>query len=123
MNMKLLKIAAVSIVSLCAINANAEIPASKSKAAPAQESAPNGLSVKGSATSAAQPTNQDTLAINQASAEEIAATLNGVGQVKAQAIVEFRETNGSFKSAEELTQVKGIGMATVTKNQALLNFN
>ena len=63
------------------------------------------------------------LPINSATAEELAEALNGIGIVKAQAIVEFRETNGAFLSAEELTQVKGVGKATVAKNQGLINFS
>lgn len=55
--------------------------------------------------------------INQASAEEIAAALNGVGLSKAEEIVRYREANGDFKHADELTHVKGIGMRTVDKNR------
>lgn len=55
--------------------------------------------------------------INQASAEEIAAALNGVGLSKAEEIVRYREANGDFKHADELTNVKGIGMRTVDKNR------
>lgn len=55
--------------------------------------------------------------VNTADAETIAKTLNGVGIAKAQAIVEFRETNGRFNDAHELTRVKGIGEATVRRNE------
>lgn len=58
-----------------------------------------------------------TVNINTASAEEIATMLNGIGDKKAQDIVEYREANGSFKSLDELTQVKGIGETTVEKNK------
>lgn len=54
--------------------------------------------------------------INRADAAELAATLNGVGEAKAQAIVEYRTAHGPFKSAEQLAQVKGIGLKTVEKN-------
>lgn len=57
-----------------------------------------------------------TVNINQASAEELAALLQGVGLKKAQAIVAYREENGLFKVAEDLAQVKGIGSSTVAKN-------
>lgn len=58
-----------------------------------------------------------TVNINQASAEELADLLQGIGLKKAQAIVSYREQNGNFSSAEGLTSVKGIGLATVEKNR------
>ncbi|UPQ88777.1 ComEA family DNA-binding protein [Vibrio sinaloensis] len=58
-----------------------------------------------------------TVNINQASAEELADLLQGIGLKKAQAIVSYREQNGNFSSADGLTAVKGIGLATVEKNR------
>ncbi len=55
--------------------------------------------------------------VNKADAETIAEELKGVGITKATAIVAFREQNGPFKTVEELTQVKGIGLKTVEKNR------
>jgi len=55
--------------------------------------------------------------INTADATTLAANLHGVGQAKAQAIVEYRQANGPFKSADQLASVKGIGLATVEKNR------
>lgn len=55
--------------------------------------------------------------INTASAAEIATALNGVGPAKAEAIVAYREANGPFVSVDQLTDVKGIGTATVEKNR------
>ena len=52
--------------------------------------------------------------INSASVEELS-SLKGIGQVKAEAIVKYREANGDFKSIDELTKVKGIGEKTVEK--------
>lgn len=59
-----------------------------------------------------------TVNINNASAAEIAETLNGVGAAKAEAIVAYRNEHGQFDSVDALTQVKGIGPATVEKNRA-----
>ncbi len=59
---------------------------------------------------------QVTVNINQADAETLADVLAGVGMSKAQAIVAYREQNGKFYSAEELTAVRGIGAATIAKN-------
>ncbi|PKG39272.1 ComEA family DNA-binding protein [Psychromonas sp. Urea-02u-13] len=52
--------------------------------------------------------------INQAGAKELAA-IKGIGTKKAQAIIEYRETNGDFVSVEELVKVKGIGKGTLKK--------
>src|SRR5699024_7733105 len=50
--------------------------------------------------------------INYATQEEIE-TLNGVGPSKAQAIIQYRDENGLFQSAEDLLQVSGIGEKTL----------
>lgn len=55
--------------------------------------------------------------VNKADAEQIAEELKGIGITKATAIVAYREQNGPFKTVEELTQVKGIGLKTVEKNR------
>ena len=55
--------------------------------------------------------------INVANKEELAERLVGVGPKKAQAIIEFREANGPFYSAEEIVNVKGIGPKTLEKNK------
>jgi len=59
----------------------------------------------------------DKVNINTADAATIAETLNGVGPAKAEAIVAHRKANGAFKSADQLAEVKGIGLATVEKNR------
>ncbi|HSH70971.1 MAG TPA: helix-hairpin-helix domain-containing protein [Deferrisomatales bacterium] len=46
--------------------------------------------------------------INTATAAQLTA-LPGVGETIAQAIVEYRDNNGAFRSVEDLLQVKGIG--------------
>jgi|LZQQ01.1.fsa_nt_gb competence protein ComEA len=56
--------------------------------------------------------------VNSASASEIADALSGVGEVKAQAIVEYRKAHGGFKSVDELANVKGIGAKTLEKNKS-----
>ena len=55
--------------------------------------------------------------INTADAETISNELDGVGLTKAQAIVEYRQKHGPFKSAEDLSLVKGIGERTVALNK------
>ena len=73
----------------------------------------------------AQPIQEEVIAtasvnINGASAAELAAGLNGVGLSKAEAIVRYREQFGDFESVDELTDVTGIGAATVERNRSVI---
>ncbi len=49
----------------------------------------------------------DKVNINTADVNELM-TLSGIGESKAKAIVEYRESNGAFKSIEELMNIRGI---------------
>ena len=60
--------------------------------------------------------------INKASAEEIAAALNGIGPAKAEAIVAYRKEHGPFKTLADLGNVKGVGEKTLEKNASLIAF-
>jgi competence protein ComEA len=55
--------------------------------------------------------------INHADAKTLAESLSGVGLVKAEAIVAYRNANGPFRSVEELARVKGIGAKTIDANR------
>lgn len=72
------------------------------------------LLVFGSSVPAAQ------VNINTADAATLARELKGVGVKRAEAIVEYREKHGPFKSADELALVKGIGQAAINKNRELI---
>ena len=52
--------------------------------------------------------------INTASATELDA-IPYIGEVKAKAIVDYRNAHGPFQSVQELVNVKGIGPATLNK--------
>lgn len=56
----------------------------------------------------------DLVNINTASKDELM-SLNYIGEAKAKAIIEYRETNGLFKNLEDLKNVKGIGDALFEK--------
>ena len=51
---------------------------------------------------------EERVNINTATVEELK-TLKGVGEKKAEAIIEYRKKNGSFKTKEDLMKVRGIG--------------
>ncbi|HYW91897.1 MAG TPA: helix-hairpin-helix domain-containing protein [Gammaproteobacteria bacterium] len=51
--------------------------------------------------------------VNQASARQIAAALQGIGTVKAKAIVAYRKEHGPFRSVDALSKVDGIGPQTL----------
>jgi competence protein ComEA len=56
--------------------------------------------------------------VNTADATTLAKELDGIGPAKAQAIVEYRQKNGAFKSADELLKVDGIGERVLEMNRA-----
>ncbi len=58
--------------------------------------------------------------INTSSIEQLV-LLKGIGESKAKAIVEYRESNGKFKKIDELVNVKGVGTQLVEKNRAVLS--
>ncbi len=80
-------LAAASVAKPTAVETKAEAPAAQSKAAvPAKASDEEGTRVS----------------INNASAEELARAMNGVGLKKAQAIVSYREEYGPFGNDSNL---------------------
>ncbi|KAB8127448.1 hypothetical protein F9U64_17530 [Gracilibacillus oryzae] len=64
-------------------------------------------------------TSDGKVRVNQATKEELM-TISGIGEVKAAAIIEYRETNGRFKTVTDLTNVSGIGEKTVERIQDLI---
>lgn len=63
------------------------------------------------------------VSINSANAQQLAQALVGVGARKAEAIVRYREQFGPFGSIEELTEVQGIGVATLERNRAIIRLD
>lgn len=64
-----------------------------------------------------------TKAININSADKkMLTTIPGIGPATADSILKYRKTNGKFKSAKDLLNVKGIGAKTLKKMTPFLKF-
>jgi competence protein ComEA len=55
--------------------------------------------------------------VNTATQDQLQ-TLNGIGPVKAKAIIDYRNKNGAFKSVDDLDKVPGIGPSVLGKIKA-----
>ncbi len=64
----------------------------------------------------------ETVNLNTADSAELQ-TLPGIGPAKAEAIIDYRDTNGSFAEKEELKEISGIGDKTYEKLAELIKVN
>lgn len=110
MSKKLLSIASVFLIASLSFAGLAQAATSAQPAAKPAAEAP--------APAAKAPVSQvESVNINTASIEELQKSLKGIGKVKAQAIVDYRTSNGPFTSVDQLLEVKGIGKGTLDKNR------
>ena len=81
------------------------------------------VSIAPPASQVAVEQRSERLDINSADATALQRELVGIGKVKAEAIVAYRDANGSFTSVDELLEVKGIGTALLDRNRDRLSVN
>lgn len=103
----LAKIAALSIIAL----GLAASPALEAKPADTDKQVVENVK----ATVTLKPSDR-VVNINNANKKQLSSVLNGVGEITAQAIIDYRNKHGAFKSIKDLIKVKGIGKKTLAKN-------
>ena len=62
----------------------------------------------------------DTININTADKASLT-SIKGVGEKRAEAIIDYREQNGPFGSVDDLAAVSGIGQKTIDANRDILS--
>ena len=87
-----------------------------------EEGVTEGNSEKGNSSNTT-PSNskQGTVNINTATLEELQ-TIKGIGQKKAEAILQYRKEHGPFRTKEDLLQVKGIGKKALEAIESQVTF-
>lgn len=102
------------IVAFQALDAKPLFPEQSSIAGTANEE----ITVKNSNTTAGEQgsnnSNMFPINLNTATIDQLC-TVSGIGEVKAQAIMDYRQAVGGFVSVDELLNVNGIGDATFNK--------
>ncbi|HSR63598.1 MAG TPA: ComEA family DNA-binding protein [Gammaproteobacteria bacterium] len=63
---------------------------------------------------------EDTININTADKATLT-SIKGVGEKRAEAIIEYRNEYGPFESVDELASVSGVGQSTVDTNRDILS--
>ena len=79
----------------------------------------SGSPAQGSSASAEQQSSDGKVSINTADSEELQ-KIPGVGPVTAENIISYRESNGSFKSIDDIKNVSGIGEKTFEKMKSTI---
>lgn len=79
-----------------------------------KENQTNKSSEKNTSNNPKEDNSTEKININTANIETLQ-TLTGIGQSKAQAIIDYREQNGNFKTIEEIKNISGIGESLYEK--------
>ena len=105
--------AAISLVVLCAVNLYPQISYDYEPT----DTVSKTRELFGEFSSTDSPTR--TVNINTAELDELM-TLDGIGEKRAQAIIDYRTEHGSFREIDDLQNVYGIGEATIEKNREII---
>jgi len=116
--MKLLHNIFLSLLLLSSAALSVSATAADSAAGTAANAAPQAASQ--AASQAVSKSGSTVVNINTANAQQIADSIKGIGDSKARAIIEYRDTHGKFTSLQELEKVAGIGAKTIERNKANL---
>ena len=112
------KLSLIAMLALLTLGVVACKPATSSSETPASSQQPSSEIVSSdkdtSFESDIKQENNKLVNINSASKDELM-TVSGIGESKANNIIEYRTTNGNFKSIEEIKNVSGIGDALFEK--------
>ncbi len=73
------------------------------------------------ATKLSKDTPSPRVNVNQTNARDLATGL-GITETKARLIIKHRETNGNFKSIDDLLKVPGVNMRAVESKRAQIDF-
>ncbi len=53
--------------------------------------------------------------------KEVLMSVKGIGERRAEAIINYRNEHGPYKSIDQLAEIKGIGQALVDANRSILS--
>ncbi|QBQ64045.1 helix-hairpin-helix domain-containing protein [Actinobacillus indolicus] len=116
------KTTATNVVNSSKESVTSKVSTAKTSATNAVNTAKTEATTK--ATSVKNTVKSSTMSkvnINTADAKTLQ-TLPGIGEAKAQAIIDYRNKNGGIKDISELSKVSGIGESTLTKIKSSISF-
>jgi competence protein ComEA len=110
---------ATATANLEAINLAAKLSDGQQVAVPAKAPTAGGGATAGTAATGSAPAPDAPISLGSATVADLD-TIEGIGPVTAQNIIDFRDQNGGISSIDQLDQISGIGPATMEALRARL---